>query len=60
MFENAPQETTYLFTDTDTDIVRGDDGALTFHVSHAQPEGTPLSNWLPAPGDDFSPYIRAY
>ena len=113
MFENAPQETKYIFTDTDIqgaqlhgshgytmrfpagqlppvngffsvtlynkhhfyfendlgryslgtknpDLVHGDDGSLTLHVGNTRPEGAPDTNWLPAPPDDFSLYIRAY
>lgn len=113
MFENAPHETKYLFTDTDVegtqldgshaytvtfaagelppvngffsvtlynehhfyfendlgryslgtknpDLQRGADGSLTFFVGNAKPEGAPASNWLPAPPDKFSLYIRAY
>ncbi|WP_372343597.1 DUF1214 domain-containing protein [Streptomyces sp. KL116D] len=113
MFENAPQETKYLFTDTDIDgtqldgthgyalrfaagqlppvngffsvtlynkhhfyyenelgryslgtknpdLVHGDDGSLTLYVGNTPPEGAPAANWLPAPADAFSLYIRAY
>ena len=42
------------------DLVRGDDGSLTLHVGHARPAGAPATNWLPAPPDEFSLYIRAY
>jgi len=42
------------------DLVHGDDGSLTFYVGNTPPEGAPSSNWLPAPADDFSVYIRAY
>ncbi|MGW2665153.1 DUF1254 domain-containing protein [Nocardia tengchongensis] len=113
MFENAPQETKYLFTDTDIDGTQldgthaytvtfaagalppvngffsltlynkhhfyfendlgryslgtknpglhyGDDGSLTIYVSNTPPTQEPRSNWLPAPPDEFSLYIRAY
>jgi hypothetical protein len=113
MFENAPQETKYIFTDTDTagtqlngtrgytvtfaagelppvdgffsmtlynqhhfyfendlgryslgtknpDLVRGEDGSLTLYAGNTKPDGAPHSNWLPAPPDAFSIYIRAY
>jgi hypothetical protein len=38
----------------------GADGSLTLHVSAAPPDKDKLSNWLPAPADDFSLYLRAY
>jgi hypothetical protein len=113
MFENAPHETKYIFTDTDIDGVQldgthdytvtfaagglppvhgffsltlynkhhfyfendlgryslgtknpdlayGDDGSLTIYVGNQAPGHGPKSNWLPAPADDFSLYIRAY
>ncbi|MGW4350597.1 DUF1254 domain-containing protein [Nocardia sp. NPDC004582] len=113
MFENAPQETKYIFTDTDVDGTQldgahsytvtfasgalppvngffsltlynkhhfyfendlgryslgtknpglryGDDGSLTIHVANTPPPNSPESNWLPAPPDEFSVYIRAY
>jgi hypothetical protein len=36
------------------------DGSLTLYVSSASPDKERLSNWLPAPADDFSLYLRAY
>ena len=42
------------------DLVHGDDGSLTFYVSHQPPADAPQTNWLPAPPDAFSLYIRAY
>lgn len=38
----------------------GTDGSLTLYVSAAPPEKDKLSNWLPAPKDDFSLYVRSY
>lgn len=113
MFENAPHETKYIFTDADIDgqqlagshaytvtfdagqlppvngffsltlynehhfyyendlgryslgtknpdLRRGDDGSLIIYVGNRQPADTPDTNWLPAPSDGFSLYIRAY
>ena len=37
-----------------------EDGSLTLHVQRERPEEEHLANWLPAPADDFSLYIRAY
>ena len=36
------------------------DGSLTFYVQNTPPEESKKSNWLPAPKDAFSLYIRAY
>lgn len=37
-----------------------EDGSLTLYVQRERPEEEHLANWLPAPADDFSLYIRAY
>lgn len=36
------------------------DGSLVIYVQKERPEADKVSNWLPAPDDDFSLYIRAY
>jgi hypothetical protein len=36
------------------------DGSLVIYVQKDRPEEDKLSNWLPAPDDEFSLYIRAY
>jgi hypothetical protein len=36
------------------------DGSLTIYVQHDRPSEERVPNWLPAPADDFSLYIRAY
>ena len=36
------------------------DGSLVIYVQHERPDEDRLSNWLPAPPDEFSLYIRAY
>ncbi|MFK4730772.1 DUF1254 domain-containing protein [Agromyces mediolanus] len=36
------------------------DGSLTIHVGHASPGAELESNWLPAPAEAFSLYLRAY
>jgi hypothetical protein len=36
------------------------DGSLTIHISHDQPEGVPLVNWLPAPRGPFVLSLRLY
>jgi hypothetical protein len=39
---------------------RNPDGSLTIYVQNASPEADRQDNWLPAPRDIFSLYIRAY
>jgi hypothetical protein len=36
------------------------DGSLVIHVQSDKPDADKVSNWLPAPADEFSLYIRAY
>ncbi|MDR2901962.1 MAG: DUF1214 domain-containing protein [Lactobacillales bacterium] len=36
------------------------DGSLTFYIQADEPGKEKASNWLPAPADEFSLYIRAY
>lgn len=36
------------------------DGSLVIHVQKDRPDADLVSNWLPAPDDEFSLYIRAY
>lgn len=38
----------------------GDDGSLTLYVGNASPGADKESNWIPAPPEEFSIYIRAY
>lgn len=38
----------------------GADGSLTIYVSATPPTIDKMSNWLPAPKDDFSLYVRSY
>ncbi|MDV7145946.1 DUF1254 domain-containing protein [Tropicimonas sp. TH_r6] len=38
----------------------GDDGSLTLYVSNASPGEALETNWIPAPEEEFSLYIRAY
>jgi hypothetical protein len=39
---------------------RNKDGSLTLYVSSVSPGKDKESNWLPAPREPFSLYIRAY
>ena len=36
------------------------DASLVIYVQKERPDADKVSNWLPAPGDEFSLYIRAY
>ncbi len=38
----------------------GDDGSLTLYASAESPGSARESNWLPAPDDEYSLYIRCY
>ena len=38
----------------------GPDGSLTIYVSSTPPAADKMSNWLPAPKDNFSLYVRTY
>jgi hypothetical protein len=40
--------------------VLGDDGSLTIYVQPDSPGADKESNWLPAPAEEYSLYIRAY
>jgi hypothetical protein len=42
------------------DLKFGDDGSLTIYVQSERPSDDKLSNWLPAPTDNFELFIRAY
>lgn len=42
------------------DLQFGADGSLTLYVSATPPEASKMTNWLPAPKDDFSLYLRSY
>jgi len=41
-------------------LKRNDDGSLTLYVQEKNPGGDKEANWLPAPAENFSLYIRAY
>jgi len=42
------------------DLKRNGDGSLTIYVGATSPGSGNETNWLPAPNEDFSLYIRAY
>jgi len=48
-------------SDENKDLVFAKDGSLTVYVqSQAPSDREQRMNWLPAPSDDFSLYVRAY
>ena len=42
------------------DLQTNEDGSLTIYVQHESPGSAKESNWLPAPADQFSRFLRAY
>jgi hypothetical protein len=41
-------------------LITGPDGSLTIYVQSTPPEGDKRTNWLPAPMETFSLYVRSY
>lgn len=57
----APNELhRYSLGTKNKDLQLNADGSLTLYVQHVAPEQSKMSNWLPAPGDQFSLYVRSY
>ena len=57
----APNEIDRFSLGTKSKQLRyGADGSLVIHVRQDKPDADNVSNWLPAPADEFSLYIRAY
>lgn len=50
----------YTLGDRSPGLKRDAHGGLTIYVSHRDPGGSKTSNWLPAPTDSFSLYLRLY
>ena len=50
----------YSLGTKNTSLRFGDDGSLTIRVGSDSPGAEHESNWLPAPADSFSLYLRAY
>src|SRR5215470_2120515 len=59
-FFQANQLKRYSLGTKNKDLRYGPDGSLTVYVSATPPEASKMSNWLPAPKDDFSLYVRSY
>ena len=60
-----PEESAYFFTDRDVDGTQltGDKAytvTLTISVQHQPPDSDKMTNWLPAPHDEFSLFVRLY
>jgi hypothetical protein len=50
----------YSLGTKNTNLKYNPDGSLTLYVQAEPPEEAMRANWLPAPKDDFSLYLRAY
>jgi hypothetical protein len=51
----------YLINSTTTGLVTGDDGSLTIHIQHGEPDTEAgRANWLPAPQGPFYLAMRLY
>jgi hypothetical protein len=51
----------YLINSTTQGLVRSDDGSLTIHIQHDEPDSPEgKANWLPAPSGDFYLAMRIY
>jgi hypothetical protein len=50
----------YSLGTKNTTLQRNDDGSLTLYAGATSPGADKESNWLPAPAEPFSLYIRAY
>jgi hypothetical protein len=57
----APNELhRYSLGTKNKDLQLNTDGSLTLYVQSVAPEKSKMSNWLPAPKDQFSLYVRCY
>jgi hypothetical protein len=57
----APNEISRFSLGTKSKELRFEaNGSLVIYVQKDRPDADKVSNWLPAPGDEFSLYIRAY
>ena len=50
----------YLINTNTEGLKTADDGSLTIHISHEEPEGDEGANWLPAPDGEFYIILRIY
>jgi hypothetical protein len=50
----------YLFSSTTTGLDHGQDGSLTIYIQNEKPSDDKLSNWLPAPQDEYFMLFRWY
>jgi hypothetical protein len=60
LFAPNPLNRFSLGTKSAKSMKLGTDGSLTLYVQNTSPGPDKEANWLPAPKDDFSLYIRAY
>lgn len=59
-FFHPNQLTRFSLGTKNKDLKLGPDGSLTIYVQPNAPGADKESNWLPAPAEDYSLYIRAY
>ena len=50
----------FLINSTTDGLMYDKDGGLTIYIQNKKPDATKLSNWLPAPAEDFYLMIRIY
>jgi hypothetical protein len=60
MFFVHNQANRYTIGSTTDGLTTNDDGSLTIHIQHSQPDGGEAANWLPAPMGSFNLTMRYY
>ena len=50
----------YLINSTTEELVYNEDGGLTMYIQNKKPEDKKVTNWLPAPADEFYLIMRIY
>ena len=59
-FFEANKLVRYSLGTKNKDLKYGPEGSLTLYISSTAPGPEKMTNWLPAPKDDFTLYIRSY
>jgi len=50
----------YALSDRNPDLSFNKDGSLDLYVQHDKPDNDMITNWIPAPNDEFTLTLRAY